>query len=64
MAYSKHAAAEKAFAIITAALSSGSIKIVGAHAAPEQAERHAAGDAAYLSKLLTDLSASIEKMGD
>lgn len=64
MAYAKSSADKFAIDIIKTALQSGSIKLVGSTATMKSATDHAISDAAYLSKLLQDLSASLEKMGD
>lgn len=63
MAFNSLEATQKAFGIVTTALTSGSIKLAGSTGALETATKFAASDAAYLSKLLTDLSASIQSMG-
>lgn len=63
MSYSKHDASVEAIRLVTAALQSQSIKLTGAHSTTEHAVKYATSDAAYLSKLLTDLAASIENLG-
>ena len=64
MGYSKSAAAKYAIDLVSTALQSGSIKLSGSSSAQEKAKEHATSDAAYLAKLLSDLSASVEKLGD
>jgi hypothetical protein len=60
MAYTKHTATQKAVDVVIAALGSGSIKLNGSNAEKSNAEGYAIADAAYLSRLIGDLSASLQ----
>ena len=64
MAYSNHTATKAALDVVTAALSSGALKLGGAGISATTAESQAISDAKYLSKLISDLAASLVPLGD
>jgi hypothetical protein len=65
MAYTKNESVKKAVELVTTALQSTSIKLFGSTTTNlEAVEKATTSDAAYLAKLLTDLSASLQKLGD
>ena len=60
MAITKDVALQQAISVVNAALQGQSIKLTGAHMDRAHAEKYGASDAAYLSKLLTDLATAIK----
>ncbi len=63
MAFTKGTSAQKAIDLVTVALTSGSIKLLGPTSTRE-AKESATADALYLETLLADLSKAIQVMGD
>lgn len=65
MTYSASTSTKAAIGLVTTALQSGSIKLIGSHSNDiKSSENFAKADAAYLAMLLAELSGAIQKMGE